>query len=128
LQGHPLGCAAGMATLSRLEAPGFYDRLFATAEKLRTGLREVFDRHRMGVTVFGDGPMWHFLFAEKEPTNYRHIMAADQKKQVAFDTELIREGIFVLPANRRFVSSAHTDEDLEMTIAAFDRVCRKLKA
>lgn len=127
LQGHPLGCAAGMATLSILEQPGFYDRLFAIADKLRVGLRKVFDRHDMGVTVFGEGPMWHFLFSDKVPVNYRDIMNADGKKLVAFDNELIRAGIFVLPANRRFVSAAHTDDDLEATFEAFDFVCRKLK-
>lgn len=127
LQGHPLGCAAGMATLSVLEQPGVYDRLNATADKLRGGLQKVFDRHSMGVTVFGDGSMWHFLFAERPPRNYRDIVASDQKKLIAFDNQLIREGVFVLPGNRRFVSVAHTDDDLAETFEAFDRACRKLK-
>jgi glutamate-1-semialdehyde 2,1-aminomutase len=128
LQGYPLGCAAGLATLSVLEEPGFYDRLFGIAERLRSGLQEVFDRNGMRVTVFGDGPMWHFLFADRVPRNYRDILASDQKKLVAFDNELLRQGIFVLPANRRFVSITHTDEDLAETFEAFDRACRKLAA
>lgn len=128
LQGHPLGCAAGAATLSVLETPGFHDRLFAIGAKLRAGLQEVFDRHGMGVVVFGDGPMWHFLFAEKAPTTYRDILAADGRKLGAFDTELIRQGIFVLPGVRRFVSALHTDDDLQETFAAFDRACRAFKA
>jgi glutamate-1-semialdehyde 2,1-aminomutase len=126
LQGHPLGCAAGMASLSLLEAPGFYDRLFATAEKLREAIRVVFSGHRMPVTVFGEGPMWHFVFGDKVPTNYRELVASDTKRLVAFDNELMRNGIFVLPNNRRFVSIKHTDDDIEMTAEAFDRACRKL--
>jgi len=128
LQGNPLGCAAALATIGVLEEPGFYARLFATADKLRRGLQQVFDRHRMGVVVFGNGPMWHFLFADREPENYRDILASDTKKLVRFDVELIRQGIFVLPGNRRFVSIAHTDRDLEDTFEAFDRACRAFAA
>lgn len=128
LQGNPLGSAAALACIAVLEEPGFYDRLFGIADRLRRGLQEVFDRHRMGVIVFGEGPMWHFLFADRAPQNYRDILAADGKKQVRFDVELIRQGIFVLPANRRFVSIAHTDRDLEETFVAFDRACRAFKA
>ncbi|MEJ0072013.1 MAG: aminotransferase class III-fold pyridoxal phosphate-dependent enzyme [Pseudomonadota bacterium] len=124
LQGHPLGCAAGLATLSVLEEPGFYERLNAMADKLRHGIQAVFDRHAMGVVVFGEGSMWHFLFAERPPRNYRDVLASDQKKLIAFDNQLIREGVFVLPGNRRFISATHTDADLEETFAAFDRVCR----
>ena len=123
LQGNPLGCAAALATIGALEEPGFYDRLFGIADRLRNGLQEVFDRHRMGVVVFGEGPMWHFLFTDHPPENYRDILASDTRKLVRFDVELIRQGIFVLPANRRFVSITHTDRDLEGTFDAFDRAC-----
>ena len=128
LQGNPLGCAAALATIGVLEEPGFYDRLFAIADRLRHGLQEVFDRHRMGVVVFGEGPMWHFLFADRVPENYRDIVASDTKKLVRFDVELIRQGIFVLPANRRFVSITHTDRDLSDTFEAVDRACRAFNA
>ncbi|WP_270936233.1 aspartate aminotransferase family protein [Falsiroseomonas oryzae] len=128
LQGHPLGCAAGMATLSVLETPGFYDRLFAMADRLRAGLQQVFDRHDMGAVVFGEGPMWHFLFTDRAPVTYRDVLESDQKKLAAFDTELIRQGIFVLPGTRRFVAATHTEEDLAVTFEAFDRACRAFKA
>ena len=128
LQGHPLGCAAALATLEVLEQPGVYDVLFGIADELRRGLQDVFSRHKLGVVVFGDGPMWHMLFAEKVPSNYHDIMAADGKKLLAFDAELIRQGLFVLPGNRRFVSLAHTDQDLEDTFVAVDAACRVFKA
>lgn len=127
LQGNPLGCAAALATIGVLEEPGFYPRLFGIADRLRRGLQEVFDRHQMGAIVFGDGPMWHFLFTDREPENYRDILASDNRKLIAFDVELIRQGIFVLPGNRRFVSIAHTDQDLDETFDAFDRACRAFK-
>jgi glutamate-1-semialdehyde 2,1-aminomutase len=124
LQGHPLGCAAGLAVLDVLEQPGVYDRVFAMADKLRAGMQEVADRNSMGLTVFGEGPMWHMLFADKPPVNYADIIRTDLKRQAALEVEMLRQGIFVMPNNRRFISITHTDDDLEQTFAAFDRACK----
>ncbi|MCJ8142332.1 aminotransferase class III-fold pyridoxal phosphate-dependent enzyme [Ancylobacter sp. A5.8] len=123
LQGHPLGCATALATLDILEEPGIYDRTFAMADKLRAGMQKVMDSHDMGLLVFGDGPMWHMLLTEKAPTNWRDIVATDLAKLASIEVELINEGIFILPGNRRFISTVHTDADLDATFAAADRAC-----
>jgi glutamate-1-semialdehyde 2,1-aminomutase len=128
LQGHPLGCAAALAVLDVLSEPGVYERVFAMADKLRAGIQEVADRNDMGLVVFGDGPMWHFLFADAPPVNYGDILRSDLKRQGALETEMIRQGLFVLPNNRRFISITHTDDDLTQTFEAFDRACRAFKA
>ena len=128
LQGNPLGSAAGLAVLDVLEQPGVYERVFAMADKLRAGMQEVADRNAMGLTVFGEGPMWHFLFADKPPVNYADILRSDLKRQVALEVEMLRQGVFVLPNNRRFISITHTDDDLAQTFAAFDRACLNFKS
>lgn len=127
-QGHPLGCAAALASLDILEEPGVYERVFAQADKLREGLQKVFDDERMGIRVIGEGPMWHMLFTDKVPVNWRDVLAADSKKLAAMEVELIRNGLFVLPQNRRFISIRHTDDDLEATFEAAHRASRALKA
>jgi len=123
LQGHPLGCAAALATLDILEEPGVYERTFAMADKLRAGLQEVMDRHRMGMLVFGEGPMWHMLLTDRAPTNWRELIATDLDKLATIEVELINAGLFILPGNRRFISITHTDADLEATFEAADRAC-----
>ena len=128
LQGNPLGCAAALAVLDVLERPGLYEAVFAMADKLRAGMQEVADRHHLGLTVFGEGPMWHFLFADRPPVNYADILRTDLKRQAALEVELLRQGVFVLPNNRRFISITHTDDDLAQTFEAFDRACRAFKA
>jgi glutamate-1-semialdehyde 2,1-aminomutase len=128
LQGNPLGCAAGLATLDVLEEPGVYDRVFAMADKLRAGLQRVFDKHSMGILVFGEGPMWHMLFTDRAPHNWREILATDLGKLAAFEVEMIRQGLFVLPNNRRFISIRHSDDDLEATFDAVDRACVAFRA
>ena len=105
-----------------------YDRVFAMADKLRAGLQRVFDEHSMGVLVFGEGPMWHMLFTDRVPHNWREILATDLAKLGAFEVEMIRQGLFVLPNNRRFISIRHSDDDLEATFDAVDRACVAFRA
>jgi glutamate-1-semialdehyde 2,1-aminomutase len=128
LQGHMLGCAAGLATLDILEEPGVYDRVNAMADTLREGLQAVFDRHNMGLLVFGKGPMWHMLFTDKEPESWRDIIAAGNKKMAVLEAEFLKRGLFVLPGNRRFISIRHSTDDLEATFDTADSVCRILKS
>jgi glutamate-1-semialdehyde 2,1-aminomutase len=127
LQGHPLGCAAALATLSVLRQPGFYERLFAIADDLRRELQGVLDRHEMGIRVLGEGPMWHLISGHKVPRNWADMLATDLPRQAAFDTELLRQGIFVMPNTRRFVSICHTGDDLALTLEAADRACLAFK-
>jgi glutamate-1-semialdehyde 2,1-aminomutase len=60
--------------------------------------------------------------------NWRDVLAADAKKLGAMEVELIRNGLFVLPQNRRFISIRHTDDDLEATYEAAGRACKALKS
>ncbi len=127
LNGNPLGMAGAVATLRELEKPGTYEKLFERGETLRRGLRQILQRRNIDAIVVGYGPLWHLLFgATGEPRDYRDIQKADGRKLAAFDMELIRQGFFALPGNRRFVSLAHTDRDFEDSFAAFDAACRKL--
>lgn len=128
LQGHMLGCAAGLATLDILEEPGVYDRVFAMADRLRAGLQTVFDRHAMGIRVFGEGPMWHMLFTDHIPRTWADIIAAADPRMARLEAEMLRHGVFVLPGNRRFISIRHGADELEATFEAVDRACRALKA
>lgn len=127
LNGNPLGSAVAMAVLDELEKPGTFETLFDIAERARREIGEVLAANRIPAICFGMGPMWHILFTEREPRTHRDVMAADGKALMRFDQELIRNGIFVLPANRRFVSLAHGDRDIADTLVAVDRTCRKFK-
>jgi glutamate-1-semialdehyde 2,1-aminomutase len=126
LNGNPLGMAAALATLRELERSDTYAQLFAKGESLRAGLRKILAQRGVEAAVVGYGPMWHLLFGRAgEPKDYSDIRVADSKTLAAFDMELIRQGFFVLPNTRRFVSLAHSDQDLEDSFAAFDAACRQ---
>jgi len=125
LHGNPLGAAAGLATLAELRRDGFYDELEAATERLAVGIREVFDRQGREAIVETIGSLWQILHIDGSPRNYTDLLVSDRASNVAFDTSLMYEGINVIPGLRRFVSSAHTEEDFELTIAAIERICQK---
>lgn len=127
LHGNPLGAAAGLATLAHLKEPGFYDGLAGRTEQLAGGLRGVLTRHGREAVVETVGSLWQILHMTGSPRSYADFLASDRSANVALDTELMRNGINVIPNLRRFVSSAHTDEDFELTIDALDRSCSTLK-
>ena len=107
-----------------LEVPGVYDRVFGMADRLRQGLNQIFNEHRMGILTFGEGPMWHMLFTDTEPRNWRDILRTDVQRMNGFETELLRQGLFILPGNRRFISICHDEDDLALTFEAARRACR----
>jgi glutamate-1-semialdehyde aminotransferase len=57
------------------------------------------------------------------PRNWADILDGDLPRVAAFDTELLRQGIFVTPGTRRFISICHDDDDLALTLEAADRAC-----
>ena len=128
LNGNPLGMAAGLATVAELSRPGVYPRLFAIADRVRETFGEILARTGVPAICFGKGPMWHVLFTDREPRDYRDVIASDRKALVAFDHELIRHGIFVLPGNRRFVSLAHDEAAIAESAEAFEAACRSYMA
>ncbi|MSO93317.1 MAG: aminotransferase class III-fold pyridoxal phosphate-dependent enzyme [Rhodospirillales bacterium] len=126
LHGNPVACAAGLATLAEIRKPGFYDRLNTIGADFRKAMQDVLDRLGVPALVLGEGSLWHILFLTKPPRNYADVLSSDQARTKALDHELVRQGLYVLP-NRRFVSAAHTDKDIEETARALDAACRKIK-
>lgn len=127
LHGNPLGAAAGLATLALCRRPGFYADLARRTSELAEGISRIFDEHGRPAIVATVGSLWQPLHIEHPPVAYTDLLNADRAADVAFDTELMRNGINLIPGLRRFVSSVHCEEDFERTIAAVDRACRTMK-
>lgn len=126
LNGNPLGAVAGLATLRELKNPGTYAKLEAISDRLQQGIREVLAAHGLHVQVIGIGSIWQVVFAERTPSLHRELMQTDIAREREFDARLVENGISVVPGLRRFVSTAHTDDDLEATFKACDRAARGL--
>jgi glutamate-1-semialdehyde 2,1-aminomutase len=125
--GNPLAAAAGLAALGELRQPGVYDRLNGQSEVLRREAQAVFDRHGLPVVSYGVGSFWNVLFRDGIPASHADMMAGDMASSREFDFELVRQGLYVLPINRRYLSLAHDDAIVEETLRRVDAACRVWK-
>lgn len=124
LHGNPVGCAAGLATLAQLRTPGFYDRLHGRAADLQAACQKVLDQHNLPALAIGRGSLWQIVFMDKEPESFADFIQADMASTRNLDIAQMKNGLYVLPGVRRFVSSVHTDDDFENTARALDAACR----
>jgi len=119
--GNAIAAAAGLATLAELRKPGQYERLFRTGRRLRDGLAAAVARHGVAARVSGEPPVFDIFFTDREIVDYRATLTADREKIARFNQELVRRGL-VKAANKIYVSLAHTDADVDETLAIFDEV------
>ena len=120
--GNPLAAAAGLACLRELKKPGVYDWINGQAEKMRQEAQKMFDKHDMSVLSYGVASFWNMLFRDAPPRNQADMDASgDMNASKEFDLELVRQGIFVLPINRRYFSLATTTRFSRRRCAAWMR-------
>lgn len=123
LNGNPLALSAARAALTALmrDPERTYGDLYRRGETLRDALAEMLRNAGHALSIAGEGPVFHLSFTEKQPRNYRDLLSADKPKYAAFVLALLDEGVLALPDGRWYLSTAHTDEDIEGTIKAARR-------
>ncbi len=128
LTANPVACAAGLATLRVLRQPGAYEHLHLLGQRLAHGLRQASADAGVPLQVLGDGPVLQVFFTEHRPLrNHRDLMRADKKKAIAFGHALIRQGVYCTPGGKLYLSLAHTDEDIDRTVAIASAVLREMR-
>jgi glutamate-1-semialdehyde 2,1-aminomutase len=125
LHGNPVAAAATMAMLDELGRPGVYDRMNSFADDLCRESQKVLDQHGIPAIAEHTGSLWQILFMDKTPRNYADVLASDQAAMRKLDTLLMKQGQYVLPGVRRFVSTVQTAADLEDTLRGLDTACRE---
>ena len=81
--------------------------------------------HGLAAQVSGEPPVFDILFTEQPLVDYRATLTADRTRIRAFNEESLRRGI-VKAVNKIYVSLAHSDHDLDETLAAFDEALAEL--
>ncbi len=118
-----LAMAAVCASIDLLSEPGTHDRLFARAERLMEGMRGIFDARSIPVQVQGVGPMFQVWFSETPIFDYRDAAPhLNSPKYAALALALHERGVMVHPSNIElwFVSTVHSEEDVDETLSAFE--------
>ncbi len=123
LSGNPVAVAAGLSTLTLVQATGFYDKLTATAYALCKGLSEAASARRIAFSAQHVGGMFGLYFRETPPQSYAEVMQCDKERFNAFFHTMLAEGVYLAPSayEAGFVSSAHSAADIEKTVAAADK-------
>ena len=122
LSGNPLAVAAGLATLKKLEVPGFYGRLAATARALCEGLASAARKRGIAFSVQSVGGMFGLYFRAAPPSTYAEVMQCDKEAFSRFFHAMLERGVYLAPSafEAGFVSAAHSEADIAATIAAAD--------
>jgi glutamate-1-semialdehyde 2,1-aminomutase len=121
LSGNPIAMASGLATLSIISEPGFYEPLFARTTALCEGIQEQADKAGVPFTTNHAGTMFGLFFTDAPKVeNYQQVMACDTQRFAKFFHSMLRQSVYLAPASYEagFMSSAHSDADIEHTIAA----------
>ncbi len=130
LSGNPLAMRAGLETLKRLRDPELYDRLEARTERLVGGLLEGCRKHGVGAVANRVGSMFTVFFTDrKEIRNHADVAdGCDLAFFGRFFNAMLDEGVYLAPSQfeAAFVSAAHTDADIEQTIAAAEHALARL--
>jgi len=126
LNGNPLAASAGLATLGELEKRNTYSKLYRLADHLRKGVEKIADKYSIPMQILGDGPVLQIFFSEQKIIDYRSTLEADRKKANQFGLDLINRGVFVVPGGKIYISTAHTDEDIDVTLRIIEESVKSI--
>lgn len=129
LSGNPLAMTAGYTTLRELGKPGVYDDLIRKTKRLAEGFREAAEDVGVPCQVNQVGTMLTCFFTDGPVTNYEEASQVDKKRFAAYFRSMIEQGIMIAPSpfETMFMSTAHTDSDIEKTIAAHRKALESVR-
>ncbi len=120
LSGNPLAMTAGIKTLELLQKPGNYESLDRITKKLADGLLQIAKETGHAACGGQISGMFGFFFAEGPVHNYEDAKKSDLAKFSRFHRGMLERGIYLAPSQFEagFTSLAHTEEDIDRTLAA----------
>jgi glutamate-1-semialdehyde 2,1-aminomutase len=121
--------AAGLTTLNLVSEPGFLDPLVRRTDDLINGLRERAASAGIPLTSNHVGTMWGIFFSEEQHIiNYQQVMKCDTDRFGKFFHGMLEAGVYLAPASYEagFMSAAHTDDDIQFTLDAAEKVFKTL--
>jgi len=117
LSGNPLAVSAGLATLRRLRQENPYTRLETLGARLEAGVRKA-----TSLTFNRVGSMFTLFFTDKPVRDFDSAKTCDTQRFNRFFHSMLEQGIYLPPSQfeAAFISGAHTNTDIDRTIAAID--------
>ncbi len=130
LSGNPVAMAAGLATLRETSKPGFYETLNRRTDRLVSGLQNAARRNGIAVTTGHAGSMWGLYFTPGPVRTYADARESDTVLFARWHKAALARGVFLAPSafEAGFVSSAHSEADIDFTIEQLDAALAEARA
>jgi glutamate-1-semialdehyde 2,1-aminomutase len=129
LSGNPVAMAAGIAVLEQISKPGVYEQLTERTTALTEGLKSKARAAGIPMTTNSAGSMFGFFFTETERVRrFSDVMTSNIPRFNQFFHGMLREGVYLAPSafEAGFMSLAHSEQDIDDTLAAAERVMATL--
>ncbi|KZM54955.1 glutamate-1-semialdehyde 2,1-aminomutase [Aeribacillus pallidus] len=128
LSGNPLAMTAGYETLIQL-TPDTYKEFKRKADKLEEGLRKAAQKYEIPHTINRAGSMIGFFFTNEDVVNYEKAKTSNLDFFAKYYRVMADEGIYLPPSQFEgmFLSTEHSDEDIEKTIEACEKAFSVLR-
>lgn len=128
LNGNPISATAGLVALDVLSRPGMYEHFHRIGGRLRREITALGRRHGVAVQTPGEDAVFGVRFTDREPLrNWEDLLTSDTQLNLRWSVELLKRGILVNPNEKFYLSLAHTDADVDRTLAACDEAFAALK-
>ncbi len=129
LSGNPVAMAAGIATLGLLRQPGVYAQLERKTKTLLAGLRRAAEKSGIPITAVSIGSMFGMFFTDRKVSNFDDAKTANIDRFTAYYQGMLAKGVYLAPSQFEagFVSTAHSDDDIETTISIAKEVMGTLE-
>lgn len=124
LSGNPIATTAAITTLNILKEEDPYDKLNSVTSALCEEIKGLAKANNIPVQVNSIGSMFSIFFANSKVTDYNTAKAQNVRTFKKFFNGLLKEGVYCSPSGfeANFLSSAHTEQDIEKTLKVIDQV------
>ena len=129
LSGNPVAMTAGLVNLDLISEPGFYEALSAKTQYLMQGLTELGQMYKIPISTHSVGAMFGIFFSkEKDIRRFSQVMNCDIERFKRFFHGMLAAGVYLAPSafETGFVSSAHSDVEINNTLSAAEQVLRTI--
>mgnify|MGYP001157843346 FL=1 len=130
LNGNPLSVSAAIASINYLAQDNgqMYEQLAALTDRLTSGMRMLAEQYDLPLRIHQHGPVFHTMFAKVQVDQFYQFQQRDVSLFNQLAQRLLEEGIAVRPSGLWYVSTAHTAEDIDETLAKIEKCFRQLQA
>ncbi|EPS3570163.1 glutamate-1-semialdehyde 2,1-aminomutase [Listeria monocytogenes] len=128
LSGNPLAMNAGFETVHQL-TPQHYDVFRTLIKRMEEGLTEISARRQVPLSINKAGSMFGFFFTDQKVINFDTAKTSNLEFFRNYYREMLGQGIFLPPSQFEgvFISTMHTENEIDKTLEAFDTTCKILR-